>query len=127
MDPRLLLRVEGAAVLGLALGGYFALEGPLWLLVVLALAPDVSMLGYLVGPRIGARIYNLAHTYTLPLALGAAGVWGQYRLATLVALVWIGHIGADRFVGYGLKFESGFERTHLSIESVPDASIAADE
>ena len=127
MDPRILLRIEGGAVLALALGGYFALGGSLWRLVVRALAPELSMVGYLVGARTGAWSYNLFHTYALPLALGAIGFWGQYRLALLVALVWIGHIGADRLVGYGLKFESGFDRTHLSTESVPGASIAAEK
>lgn len=119
MDPRTLLRIEGAAILGFALGGYFILEGPFWLLIVLALAPDISMVGYLGGARIGAWSYNLFHTYALPLALGAIGFWGQYRLALLVALVWVGHIGADRLLGYGLKFESGFNRTHLSAEQTP--------
>lgn len=119
MEPRHFLRVEGLAVSGVALGGYFALDGPLWLLAVLALAPDASMVGYLAGPRVGSLGYNVVHTYTLPLALGAAGFWTDSRLALLVALVWGAHIGADRFVGYGLKFDSGFRDTHLSTQPPP--------
>lgn len=119
MQPSTVLRVEGGAVLAVALGGYVAVGGPLWLLAVLALAPDLSMVGYLAGPRLGSRSYNVAHTYTLPLALGGVGVWADVRLALLVALVWIGHIGADRLVGYGLKFESGFRDTHLSTQPAP--------
>jgi hypothetical protein len=119
MDPRTLLRVEGLVVLGLSLSGYFTLDGPIWLLVVLALAPDLAMLGYLAGPRVGSLSYNVVHTYTSPLALGALGFWTDASLALLVALVWAGHIGADRLVGYGLKFESGFKETHLSTQPAP--------
>jgi hypothetical protein len=35
------------------------------------------------------------------------------RLLQLDALVWIAHIGVDRFSGYGLKYPSGFRDTHL--------------
>lgn len=124
MNPATVLRVEGLAAFVAALGTYLWLGGPLWLLAVLALAPDLSMLGYLAGPRVGSRCYNLAHTYTLPVALGGAAVWLDVRLALLVAVVWAGHIGADRFVGYGLKYEDGFQNTHLSTQPVPVDALA---
>ncbi|WP_435073717.1 DUF4260 domain-containing protein [Halorubrum sp. HHNYT27] len=119
MEPRIFLRVEGLAVLGIALASYFTLDGPIWMLIILALAPDVSMIGYLAGPRLGSLSYNIVHTYTLPIALGSLGFWADIRMALLVALIWAGHIGLDRFVGYGLKFESGFKNTHLSTQSPP--------
>lgn len=127
MEPRIFLRFEGLAVLGLSLAGYFTLNGPIWLLVVLALAPDLSMLGYLAGSRIGSLSYNLVHTYTGPLALGTLGVWTDIRVALLVALIWGGHIGADRLVGYGLKLESSFKETHLSTQPVPVAALTESE
>lgn len=65
------------------------------------------MLGDFAGPKLGSLSDNVVHTYTLPLALGAFGFWGEVRPALLIGLVWVGHIGADRVVGYGLKFESG--------------------
>lgn len=123
MQPRTFLRVEGLAVLGIALGSYVTLDGPIWLLAVLALAPDVSMIGYLADPKLGSLSYNIVHTYTLPLALGAVGFWADVRLALLVAVVWAGHIGADRLFGYGLKFESGFTNTHLSTQPAPIAAF----
>lgn len=119
MDPRTFLRLEGLTVLALALYGYFLLDGPLWLLAVLALAPDLAMLGYLAGPRVGSLSYNVAHTYVLPATLGAAGFWLGVPTAVLIALVWAGHIGADRLVGYGLKYQSGFKDTHLSAQPAP--------
>lgn len=123
MDPRTVLRVEGLAVLSIVLAAYFALSGPIWLLAVLALAPDLSMLGYLGGLRAGSLTYNVVHTYTLPLSLGTLGFWVDSRLALLIALIWMGHIGADRLLGYGLKFDTGFKDTHLSTQSPPMSAL----
>lgn len=119
MDPRTFLRIEGLVVLAGVLSVYFWLDGPVWLLIVLALAPDISMLGYVIGPRIGSSVYNVFHTYTFPVALAGVGVLIDVHLAVLVALIWVGHIGADRFFGYGLKFDTGFKDTHLTTQPVP--------
>ncbi len=124
MEPRTFLRVEALATLVIVLGGYFTLDGPIWLLVVLALAPDLSMAGYLAGPQVGSLTYNTVHTYTLPLVLGAFGFWTDARLVLLIALIWAGHIGADRLFGYGLKFDSGFKNTHLSTQPAPSEALA---
>ncbi|WP_226042857.1 DUF4260 domain-containing protein [Natrinema sp. DC36] len=127
MEPQSLLRIEGLAALGIALGSYFTLDGPIWMLVVLALSPDLSMIGYLAGPRLGSLSYNIVHTYTLPLALGAFGFWADSRLALFIALIWAGHIGVDRAFGYGLKFESGFTDTHLSTQPAPLKPFTEDD
>jgi hypothetical protein len=111
--PRSLLHVEGAVVAVAAVALYFHLGYPWWLLVVLALAPDLSMLGYVGGPVIGAIAYDLAHTYAVPVLLATIGVLADAGLAVQVALIWITHIGVDRALGYGLKYRSGFEDTHL--------------
>jgi hypothetical protein len=123
VEPHHYLRTEGLVVAAVALATYFTLDGSLWLLAVLALAPDVSTLGYVAGQRVGALVYNTAHTYALPLALGAVGLITDFRLALLVALVWMAHIGADRALGYGLKYESGFKNTHLSSQPVPSSLL----
>jgi hypothetical protein len=111
--PGVLLRVEGAAVLAGALVLYFD-QGFGWLaLVLLALAPDLSMVGYAAGPRVGAIAYDIAHTEALPIALGVVGVLAGEELAIQLALIWLFHIGTDRLVGYGLKYPSAFADTHL--------------
>jgi len=90
-------------------------EGYSWLLfAVLVLVPDLSMLGFLAGPRVGAVTYNAAHTTVAPLLLGAVGVILPSETATAVALIWLLHIGFDRAVGYGLKYPSSFKDTHLN-------------
>lgn len=115
MHPRTSLRVEGLAV-SVAIGvGYFAiLDGSVWLLMFVLLAPDVSMLGYLRGASFGATTYNLAHVYVGPIGLGGLGYVMAVPLAVELAAIWALHIGLDRALGYGLKHDSGFKDTHLS-------------
>ena len=100
-------------MLAAALTLYFDAGFGWLLLLVLFLAPDLSMLGYLAGPRVGAATYDVAHTYALPVAVGAVGVVSETDLAAQLALIWIAHIGLDRVLGYGLKYPTGFRDTHL--------------
>jgi Domain of unknown function (DUF4260) len=108
-----LLHAEGAAVAVGALALYFDGSHPWWLLLALALAPDLSMLGYLAGPELGSRVYDIAHTYVLPVTLAVAGALADLGTAVAIGLIWLIHIGVDRAVGYGLKYRSGFGDTHL--------------
>ena len=111
--PPILVRAEGATLLALSLLLY-GLTGGSWLLfVLLFLVPDVSMLGYLAGSRVGATSYNLFHTYAAPGLLAALGLLAQSPLLVSVALVWFAHIGFDRMIGFGLKYPTGFFDTHL--------------
>ncbi len=111
--PAALLRVEGAAILALSVL-FYALYGPGWVLfLVLVLSPDLSMLGYLGGSRLGAAFYNLAHSYVLPALLVAFGSLGGEPLSGALALIWLAHIGFDRMMGFGLKYPDGFRETHL--------------
>jgi uncharacterized protein DUF4260 len=113
LRPAALLRVEGVALLVLSVLLY-RVNGGGWLMFgVLLLAPDLSMLGYLSGPRVGAAIYNAFHTYAMPAVLGALGMVFASPLMVAVALIWSAHIGMDRTVGYGLKYPSSFKDTHL--------------
>jgi hypothetical protein len=108
-----LLRLEGLAAFAAAVGMY-AHAGFSWpLLALLFLAPDLSMLAYLGGPRAGAIGYNFAHTHALPLVLTLAGFTGGVSAAAAGGLIWIAHIGFDRMLGYGLKYSTGFGNTHL--------------
>ena len=111
--PRRLLRLEGLAVLTGAIVLYFDASYGWLLLLVLFLAPDLSMIGYLGGPRTGALTYDVVHTYALPIALGVAGGLGDSSLATQIALIWAAHIGMDRMLGFGLKYPTAFRDTHL--------------
>lgn len=110
---RVWLRLEGLTVLVAAVLAYGRLDGGWLRFALLFLVPDLSMLAYLAGPRIGAAAYNALHSYVGPLLLGIAGVLGGASDAVALALVWIAHIGFDRVLGYGLKYPTAFQRTHL--------------
>ena len=112
--PGRLLRLEGLALFVGALVVYFD-QGFGWLLlVVLFLAPDLSFAGYLAGPRVGATAYNAVHTTVGPIALAIVGVLVDTDWCLQLALIWLGHIGIDRLLGYGLKYPTAFQDTHLS-------------
>ncbi len=111
--PRLLLRLEGAALATIAVALYGKTGASWWLFAVLALAPDLSFLGYLAGRRVGAAAYNAAHATLGPIALALVGIVAPASACIAVALIWLTHIGADRLLGYGLKYGAGFRFTHL--------------
>ncbi len=107
------IRLEWVAV-AVAAVVLYALTGiSWWLFALLILAPNLSMLFYLAGPRAGAVAYNAFHILVLPVLLALAGIWTGHALATAVAMVWVAHIAVDRALGYGLKRASGFRDTHL--------------
>jgi hypothetical protein len=111
--PRLLLRLEGAAIFCGAAFFFWRLDGSWLWFVVLFLAPDLSFLAYLVSPRVGAIVYNAVHTTLGPLALLALCAWRGWPIGVSLALIWLAHIGLDRALGYGLKYATGFGDAHL--------------
>jgi hypothetical protein len=111
--PRTLLRLEGLMVLAASTLAYHAIGGPWTLFVLLILVPDVGLLGYAAGPRVGAFAYNAVHTYTGPAALAALAYVGVLPAAWPYCLIWLAHIGMDRALGLGLKYTSAFRSTHL--------------
>jgi hypothetical protein len=112
--PGVLLRLEGLAVLAGALALY-TYQGYGWLAFgLLFLAPDLAIGVYALDQRAGRIAYNLVHTYSLPLVLAVAGLWGDFGLGLQLALIWFAHIGMDRMLGYGLKYPDSFKETHLS-------------
>ncbi len=113
MTVRGWLRLEGVAafVAGLALYGWL---GAPWLAVLpLLLLPDVSMVGYLRSPRVGALTYNVAHNWAVGLGvLGLGLATGTVPISVLGAIL-VAHVGMDRALGYGLKLPTSFQDTHL--------------
>jgi Domain of unknown function (DUF4260) len=111
-----LLRIEGLAV-GVVSALLYAHTGASWwLFAALWLVPDLSMLGYLGRPCRAARIYNAAHTYTVPVTLALSGLVFHAQGLLPFALIWVNHIGVDRLMGYGLKYSTGFGWTHLGVK-----------
>jgi len=107
------LRLEGVAALiaGIAIFGRLGGDWP-WFVPAILLV-DVSMVGYLGGPRVGAIIYNLAHQWAVALVLLGAGLALNLPILALVGAVVVAHVGMDRALGYGLKLPTDFRDTHL--------------
>jgi hypothetical protein len=107
------LRAEGLTAL---VGGFFAwlaVDGGWPWFVVFLLAPDISMLGYLGGSHLGAITYNVAHNWlTGGLVLGL-GLVLSFPALTMAGIILIAHTGMDRVLGYGLKYPTSFQDTHL--------------
>lgn len=106
-------RAESALLALVTAVAFVDLDFAWWWLLALFLLFDLSMVGYVRGPRIGAWTYNMVHSYVGPAAFGAAAVLDSARWAAFVALAWAFHIAVDRTLGYGLKFCDRFTHTHL--------------
>ena len=107
------LRLEGLAAFGAGLA-LFGATGGNWLFVVpLLLLPDVSAVGFLMGPRVGTFTYNLVHNWVPGILTLGVGAWLDSPMLVLAAAILIAHVGMDRAVGYGLKLPGSFHDTHL--------------
>jgi hypothetical protein len=110
---RTLLRLEGLALFAGMTLLYVVWDGLWWVYALLFLVPDLSFLGYLAGPRVGAIVYNAAHSYMGPMVMMTTGFALGSPLTLSIAMIWLAHIGIDRALGYGLKYSAGFGFTHL--------------
>nr|WP_298929810.1 DUF4260 domain-containing protein [uncultured Allomuricauda sp.] len=85
-----------------------------WWFFVLLLVPDIGMLGYLAGNRVGAFIYNVFHHRGIAILLYLIGIsYLNLQIFELMGIIIFSHAAMDRFFGYGLKYEKGFKFTHL--------------
>ena len=114
LQPKFLLRVESFVITAVLLVLYGRVGGSWVLFFAAILVPDLSILGYAAGPRVGAATYNLAHTYSLPMILMGFGVLGAHAPTVYIAVIWFTHISVDRMLGLGLKYPTAFQDTHLN-------------
>ena len=107
------LRLEELGMLAIAIVGMSWLGLPWWAYLIMLLGPDVSMLGYLAGNRIGAFSYNFFHHKGVAVLIFLAGLYGAVPWVQAAGIILFGHSSWDRVMGYGLKYETGFGFTHL--------------
>ena len=110
---RLWLNLEDLVVLAATILAYISSGHSWWMFAAFFLVPDLSMLAYIFGRKVGAVVYNIAHSYTVPLGLAAYGIIAPEPLVMAPAIIWGAHIAVDRLLGFGLKSTSGFRHTHL--------------
>lgn len=101
----------GLFILGIYLFSLLNFEW--WWFLVLILAPDLSMLGYVFGNKSGAFFYNIFHHRGIAVLLYILGCYLKIELLQLLGIILFSHSAMDRIFGYGLKYESGFKYTHL--------------
>ena len=111
--PKLWLRLEGLVLLIATIIAFSGQHQRWWLYPALLLAPDIFMLGYLANTKVGAFFYNLGHSYFAPALVILFSWRADNKLNLAIGIIWLGHIGWDRLLGYGLKYDSTFKHTHL--------------
>ena len=110
---KILLRLEGLAILLVSAYLYYVISGNWVVFVILFLLPDLTLLAYLKDNKLGSTVYNLVHNYMTVLAILVIGYLAGNDVVISVGLVLSSHIGLDRLVGYGLKYPNKDKTTHL--------------
>ena len=110
-----LLRVEEIAMFALSIYAMTFFHAGWWWYLLLALGPDISMIGYAGGNKIGAASYNLFHHKGIATAIFIAGFILKDEWLQIIGIVLFGHSSMDRMFGYGLKLNEGFRYTHLGM------------
>ena len=118
-SPIVQRQLEGLALLLSSLILYEHLQFSWIVFAMYYFLPDLPIPLYILGPKVGGRLYNTVHTLLLPLLIGLVGVTLDYPVAQQAALIWISHIAFDRTIGWGLKFEDSFCNTDLGVRSLP--------
>lgn len=110
-----LLKLEDLGPFGLSVWLFTRLDYPWWVYLVLLLSPDLSVLGYLAGPAVGAATYNLLHHRGLAVVTYLVGAAMALPAAALAGVIILGHSSLYRVFGYGLKYPDSFRHTHLGM------------
>jgi hypothetical protein len=84
-----------------------------WWYILLFFSPDLSMVFYMFGKKVGAIGYNIFHHKLLALAVFLAGLITHNPYLLFSGAILFGHSSFDRMMGYGLKYFEGFKHTHL--------------
>ncbi|MCH8905007.1 MAG: DUF4260 domain-containing protein [Bacteroidetes bacterium] len=122
MNLKNTLKLEQLAMMLTALFlGIYLLEFKWWWYLIFILAPDISMLGYAIGTRVGAFFYNLFHHKGTAFLIFLLGYYlneqylinNQYLM--FAGIIILAHSSMDRIFGYGLKYDDDFKHTHLGM------------
>lgn len=110
-----LLKLEDLGLFGLSVWLFAQLDYSWWLYPALLLSPDLSVLGYLAGPGVGAATYNLVHHRGLAVLTYLLGAAIALPAAALAGVIILGHSSLYRVFGYGLKYPDSFRHTRLGM------------
>lgn len=108
-----LLKLEELALFLACIYLFSRLNFAWWWFPALLLVPDLSMIGYLVNPAVGAVTYNLVHHKALGITIGLLGLMLGNQNLMLAGVILVAHSSMDRVAGYGLKYFDSFKHTSL--------------
>jgi hypothetical protein len=109
--PGAILRLEGGVLLIATLSAYTAANRPVFWIPIAILLPDLLFLGKVRETKVGGFLYDITHTYPLPSALMFYCVVTDFMLhkpLSGAAILWFMHIGFDRLLGRGRKYDGAF-------------------
>ncbi|MFN1217706.1 DUF4260 domain-containing protein [Chryseobacterium kwangjuense] len=107
------LQLEYFAFLLLGVLAFKQTDVSWWWFAGLFLAPDLSMLGYLINNKTGAFFYNLFHHLGLAIIIFLIGTFLTLPYIQMIGAILFAHSSFDRLLGYGLKYPDSFQNTHL--------------
>ncbi|CAH8284946.1 uncharacterized protein DUF4260 [Mariniflexile fucanivorans] len=107
------LKLEELLMFVLGILAFNQLNFAWWWFLVLILTPDIGMLGYLVNSKVGAFFYNIFHHKALAIIIYLIGMFYENEKIQLIGIILFSHASFDRIFGYGLKYNSSFQDTHL--------------
>jgi Domain of unknown function (DUF4260) len=99
--PGVLLRTEGFLILAVSVLLYWQMHFGWLTFAILLLVPDISMVGYLGGVKIGASVYNLVHTLVGPLVLIGFSLVTARNSLLAYGLIW------RRILGWIARWDLG--------------------
>jgi hypothetical protein len=108
-----LIKWEEAAMFALSIVLIAPLPYAWYWWLVWILAPDLSVIAYLGGNRVGAIGYNLVHHKGIAISVYIFGLYAAQPALEYAGMILFGHSSMDRAMGYGLKYFTGFQDTHL--------------
>jgi len=109
------LKLEEIAMtaMGIYLLTIYNLNISIWIWLLLFFSPDISMLGYIVNAKAGAITYNIFHHKGIAIAITAVGYFMHVEVVLSIGILLFAHSSFVRMMGYGLKYYSSFNDTHL--------------
>jgi hypothetical protein len=110
-----IIQLEELAMFGLAIYVLIAFHAAAWWYPLLLLGPDISMIGYVAGNKVGAFCYNFFHHKGIAIIVFVTGMILKNETVELTGVILFGHSSMDRMMGYGLKLKEGFKFTHLGV------------
>lgn len=110
-----LLKLEELFMFALTIFLFSRMDFAWWWYPALLFTPDLSMIGYLINPKIGAVTYNSIHHKALGISLYVLGIMFASQPLQLAGLILFGHSSMDRVLSYGLKYSDSFQHTHLGM------------